>query len=135
MSLNNYFMDENIFMDQKEEPKKDIPIDSLHVAWWETEALALVDINGFRKWLYGSRLFTKMVAFSLNVNLNNQMIDFWMQFGPKRLEQESYESYKIRMKFQKNLLKYREWLYAFPKISERVVRRKEKQLRKQEKAA
>ena len=63
--------------------------------------------------LFGSRNFTKMMLFANEVQLTNDNIDYFMNCSPRRMEDESYGNMKIRTKFAKDLLKYREHLYDY----------------------
>lgn len=87
---------------------------NLHREWLAQEPEKVKDENGrLLGYAFGSKNFTKMKCFVNKVKLTNDAIDYWMSFGPKRQENENYEDYKIRIKFQKALLKYREYIYSF----------------------
>jgi hypothetical protein len=47
------------------------------------------------------------------VKLNNDMINYYAGIGPARRENESFEDYKNRTKFQKALFKYRAHIYDY----------------------
>jgi hypothetical protein len=55
----------------------------------------------------------KMALFSDKVGLNNDDIDNFMSLKPARMEDESFEDYKNRRKFQKDLVKRRTLIYDY----------------------
>jgi hypothetical protein len=55
----------------------------------------------------------KMVFFSDEVGLSNDDIDNFMSLKPARMEDESFEDYKNRRKFQKDLVKRRTLIYDY----------------------
>ena len=61
----------------------------------------------------GSLGFTKMIMFAKKVGLTNEQIDFFAALPPRRLDGESREELKTRGKFQKQLYKYRAYLYNY----------------------
>jgi hypothetical protein len=63
--------------------------------------------------LIGSLRFTKMMLFANKVELTNDDIDYFMAMKPKQNEDETPESFRIRSKFAKALLKYRTHLYDY----------------------
>jgi hypothetical protein len=54
----------------------------------------------------------KMLLFAES-NISNEDIDYWMAIKPKRDQDESFDDYKTRQKFQRNLIKYRPYIYQF----------------------
>jgi hypothetical protein len=62
--------------------------------------------------------FAKMMVFANEAKFNNDIIDYWMNFGPARYEDEQFDNYKNRMKFQNALLKYRKYLYDYNQIAQ-----------------
>jgi hypothetical protein len=61
----------------------------------------------------GSLGFTKMIMFAKDNNLNNDQIDYFMAMPPRRLEDENKDDFKVRGRFQKQLYKYRAYLYDY----------------------
>lgn len=66
---------------------------------------------------FGSKNFVKMVLFAVKVQLDNNDINYWMtRLHPSRMENESYPEYKMRIKFQDALIKFRPSLYQYSKV-------------------
>ena len=63
--------------------------------------------------LVGSLGFTKMMMFANENELNNDVIDYFMDCPPRRMEDESYDDMKARTKFANALYKYRKYLYDY----------------------
>lgn len=63
--------------------------------------------------LLGSLGFTKMMMFANENQLNNDVIDYFMNIPPQRMEDESKENMKMRGKFSTALYKYRAHLYDY----------------------
>jgi len=63
--------------------------------------------------MIGSLNFTRMMVFANEVQLTNDDVDYFMNMKPQRSEDESYEDMKIRGRFSKTLLKYRQHLYDY----------------------
>jgi hypothetical protein len=63
--------------------------------------------------LMGSLGFTRMMMFALENQLNNDVIDYFMNIPPQRMEDESKEDMKMRGKFSNALYKYRAHLYDY----------------------
>jgi len=63
--------------------------------------------------LIGSLGFTKMMLFANEVQLTNDNIDYFMDLGVTRTEDETSEQFRQRSKFAKALLKYRPHLYDY----------------------
>ena len=57
--------------------------------------------------------FVKMMVFAHENQLTNEMIDYYMNCPPRRMEDESYEAMKIRTHFANKLVKYRAYLYDY----------------------
>jgi len=55
----------------------------------------------------------KMTVFLNNNPVTNENIDYWMSVPPARQDDETYDSYKERQKFQKALTKYRSYIYDY----------------------
>lgn len=55
----------------------------------------------------------KMLSFAMDNQINNQIIDEFMAIKPARQEHETREDYKNRLKFQKDLIKYRSLIYRY----------------------
>ena len=62
---------------------------------------------------YGATNFIKMMLFANEVQLNNDVIDYYMACPPYRMEDESYDDMKARTRFANALLKYRSKLYDY----------------------
>ena len=62
---------------------------------------------------FGSKNMAKMMFFANEVKLNNDVINYYAGIGPSRRENESFEDYKNRQKFQKALFKYRAHIYDY----------------------
>lgn len=86
--------------------------------------LGLIKQTG--KTMFGSKNFTKMVLFANQFSLNNDDIDYWMGLKPERSQEENYDGYKMRQRFQKALLKYRAYLYDRTSLVPRDIVRKQK---------
>jgi hypothetical protein len=54
---------------------------------------------------------TKMVLFSDHVQLSNDDVDYYMALKPERMEDESFEDYKNRRVFTKQLFKNRTLIF------------------------
>lgn len=54
-----------------------------------------------------------MLSFVEEFKVDNSHIDEYMHQKPKRNENESYEDYKNRMRFSKQLFKFRPYIYKF----------------------
>jgi hypothetical protein len=63
--------------------------------------------------LIGSLKFTRMMLFANEVQLTNDNIDYFMDLGVTRTEDETPEQFRQRSKFAKALLKYRPHLYDY----------------------
>ena len=68
-------------------------------------------VNG--NYEYGSRLFTKMINFLEQAKMTREIWNYYTTMSPARLEDESFEDYKVRQKFQKSLIKYRSAVKSF----------------------
>lgn len=55
----------------------------------------------------------KIAIFADTEKITNQDIDYYMSLKPARMEDESYEDYRNRRKFQKVLVKRRTLLYDY----------------------
>ena len=62
---------------------------------------------------FGPKNRAKMMFFANEVKLNNDMIDYYSGIKSQRRENEPYEDYKNRLKFQKALGKYRPYIYDY----------------------
>lgn len=97
------------------ESRKKYPVETLHRVWMETEPLPKGPD-------FGNYDLNKMARFGFLVTLNNLDIDYWMSIKPARIEEESYEDYKIRQKFQRALLKYRPFIYDYPIMTQKKLK-------------
>lgn len=68
---------------------------------------------GLFGYAYGSRKRTKMMEFCQMTKMTNEVIDGYMKIPPRRLDHESVEDFKIRGKFQKDLLRFRSSIYDY----------------------
>lgn len=108
------------------------PVDQLHRIWNETEPpFEIVHGTIFKRYEFGSKGLTKMICFAAETEIKNIDIDYWMAIRPARIEGETYEDYKIRLKFQKALLKYRSTIYKYSNITKKQVKHARKQTNKQ----
>jgi hypothetical protein len=60
-----------------------------------------------------SKAFVKTMVFAQTAKLTNDDIDYYMSQRPMRSEDETPEYFKMRSKFSKVLLKYRQYLYDY----------------------
>ncbi len=60
-----------------------------------------------------SRGFAKMMSFNDEFKLTNEQISSFWAMKPAREENESREEYKNRLNFQKQLLKYRAYIFNY----------------------
>lgn len=105
---------------KKEEPTvKSVPVEQLPNEWYNTIPALVSDAQIKAKgliYVYGSKNLTKIVTFLKATKILKSDIDYWMnneKFPAKRNDDELYEDYKVRQKFQNALLKYRKEVSAF----------------------
>lgn len=101
------------------EDRQAYPVENLHRTWWETEPESKINLFGKREYALGTKGYTKMIQFASEVMLRNIDVDYWMAIGPRRLENEPEDDYKVRMRFQNALLKYRPFIYRFPQFTKK----------------
>lgn len=58
----------------------------------------------------------KMAVFADTVNLTNEDVDHFMALKPERMEDESFEDYKNRRYFSKQLYRRRTLVYDYSNI-------------------
>ena len=80
-----------------------------HRAWDNTVPKKLP--NGNYEYVY--RLFTKMINFLEQAKMTREIWNHYITMSPARLEDEHFEDYKVRQKFQKSLIKYRSAVKSF----------------------
>ena len=57
--------------------------------------------------------FAKTMLFANEAKITNDIIDYWVFFSSERQEDELFDDYKNRRKFQNALSKYRKYLYNY----------------------
>ena len=80
------------------------------------EEIKIAHRQGFRP--FGSLNKVKVALFIKDQNFN-EIYDYYLQFKPQRQQEEGYEDYKNRMKFQKTLHKYKSDFFDYSVYPER----------------
>jgi len=62
---------------------------------------------------FGSMSKAKMLLFTVENKVDNDLIDQYMKIPTARLENENRAEYKNRLKFQSHLLKFRKFIYKY----------------------
>jgi hypothetical protein len=66
---------------------------------------------------FGSLKRTKMGLFNgMEGKINNDVLDYYAGLSDARMEDEDFDSYRNRLVFQKNLLKFRRMFYNYSEV-------------------
>lgn len=115
-----------------------IAVGDLPKSWYKVDPVELKLGNNYP---FGSKNLSKMIMFLKNTKITKDQVDYWLDFNnfpASRNTNEVFEDYKIRMKFQNTLIKYRKevrafvMLYKMQDTMEEIEKNKQNNLKTQE---